>query len=816
MNLYFLQYNNYYNRIFRREETVADYLEYMCGGNVLYPNPMTNVNFIPGDGVITTPDAFNWDGDHPDYVLVVDENGEIDSRWFVVESVRLCNGQYRMTLCRDLFADYWENIASAPIFLEKGFCGINDNFIFNDEQITVNQIKNREELLKDNTKSAWVVGYCAPAARDDNGNITEAATKIFYGTDESYDYYAPTLEDWDFYKYKDKTYKIYKDHTYVMKTKSSTGYGQVKPVDFYFNKSQVLNVNEGTYKSGGYIGDYLYFTASATNTYFTDRIKEEVIAKQPSNMFSTMLSNYGLTQDESIIDLYNLEGKVIKIGETRYGITLNREIITTNEAGVSYNSAYHLLWRDFAKSFTNANNANLFGNASFIDAIDSYKTTYTYEKITLTLTDLTSVSGLAFDFPATRKILADAPYCMFCMPYSNDMLIAWEKNGSFKSIDTSAANALSVAMGIATSLDAKLYDIQLLPYCPIGAIRENTVNNTLNLRVEPFTEWEEGIDYVPIEGADTFIFFADLSQGTFDIPVGGYYSYDDAITFKTNMLSQSVRLCSPNYNGVFEFNAYKNRGFSYVNVDYHYKPFQPYIHISPDFGGLYGEDFNDARGLICGGDFSLPITQDAWIAYQTQNKTYQEQFNRQIENMEVQHKYGRIQDIVNATTGTVQGAVSGGAAGMYMGGGYGAIAGAIIGGGSALAGGIADVRINQALRDEAKDYTKDMFGLQLDNIKALPNSLTRVSSLNNNNKIFPFIELYICSDEESRAIANKLKYNGFTIGRIDTLQNAIVNKPLYMGAPGYFKGQLIRLEDIGDDSHVINAIAAELYKGVYI
>jgi hypothetical protein len=37
-----------------------------------------------------------------------------------------------------------------------------------------------------------------------------------------------------------------------------------------------------------------------------------------------------------------------------------------------------------------------------------------------------------------------------------------------------------------------------------------------------------------------------------------------------------------------------------------------------------------------------------------------------------------------------------------------------------------------------------------------------------------------------------------------------------MGRPGYFKGQLIRLEDIGDDFHVANTIANELYKGVYI
>ena len=54
-----------------------------------------------------------------------------------------------------------------------------------------------------------------------------------------------------------------------------------------------------------------------------------------------------------------------------------------------------------------------------------------------------------------------------------------------------------------------------------------------------------------------------------------------------------------------------------------------------------------------------------------------------------------------------------------------------------------------------------------------------------------------------------------SINRIDTLENVLINKPLYMGL-GYFKGQLIRLETIVDDSHIVNAIASELYKGVYI
>ena len=53
----------------------------------------------------------------------------------------------------------------------------------------------------------------------------------------------------------------------------------------------------------------------------------------------------------------------------------------------------------------------------------------------------------------------------------------------------------------------------------------------------------------------------------------------------------SLILC---FSGEFEFSPAKNGGVEYFNVDYLYRPFSPYIHVTPNFGGLYGKDFNDA------------------------------------------------------------------------------------------------------------------------------------------------------------------------------------------------------------------------------
>ena len=59
-------------------------------------------------------------------------------------------------------------------------------------------------------------------------------------------------------------------------------------------------------------------------------------------------------------------------------------------------------------------------------------------------------------------------------------------------------------------------------------------------------------------------------------------------------------------------------------------------------------------------------------------------------------------------------------------------------------------------------------------------------------------------------IINKLKYNGMTVMTIGKIVDYIRPEETYI------KGRLIRLESIPDDFHMVNSIADELYKGVYI
>lgn len=85
--LYFLQFNNYYDRTVKVYGNLADYLDYSV-------YVQQNFNFVPGDQVAATLPAVPVNQANEalvaDYLLVVDNN-TITSRWYIMDSDRLLN-----------------------------------------------------------------------------------------------------------------------------------------------------------------------------------------------------------------------------------------------------------------------------------------------------------------------------------------------------------------------------------------------------------------------------------------------------------------------------------------------------------------------------------------------------------------------------------------------------------------------------------------------------------------------------------------------------------------------------------------------------
>ena len=381
---------------------------------------------------------------------------------------------------------------------------------------------------------------------------------------------------------------------------------------------------------------------------------------------------------------------------------------------------------------------------------------------------------------------------MFAIPYNE---IQFKHGDDTYTSEPSASLAIARQISIELMSSGALYDLQLLPYCP----RQDLIKTGfIDVRSAVATE-NSDFEFIKDENDQvvSLMLFAKESSFTFDI--------NEAITItekKVQNQCDTWRLCSPNYNGVFEFNAVKNNGVDYFNVDCTYRPYNPYIHVNPNFKELYGNDYDDARGLICSGDFSMPACTDKWLEYEAQNKNYQQSFDRSIQHMEVEQKYQRIQQIAGAVAGVGQGAVGGGM--------IGGVVGAIAGGALSAAGAAADIYMSEQLRSEQIRYSKDQFAFSLENIKALPNSLAKVSAFNKNNKIFPFLEYYSCTDIEKEAFRNILKYDGMTVNRIGRIIDFLRDNELQ-----YVKARLIRIEDLHDDQHIVDFIASEMEKGAY-
>lgn len=537
--------------------------------------------------------------------------------------------------------------------------------------------------------------------------------------------------------------------------------------------------------------------------YYEDDIIDEDAARQAfinnkgsiDNYFHTY---YELESDRELINnLWNLNGKVISYMEDGKQVKKRMRVYVQNaqlfEDRIITSAAGGL----YTTLQTVATQSNMRGSGTSA----SFVTTFDRLGLTVELLNEDIDKTINYTIPLNRCFTIDAPYDIFAIPYKDGLRIKNVKNssGSYQDVQVYADNALSFANGIIANHGNSIYDVQILPYCPISGIIGNegvldlaNVQNTDKLTVYTNLTTDTGTIISPI-------FFASRSSFTLDILL------DEPILVTEPKIQNECdmyRLCSPNYASVFEFSAAKNGGIRSFNVDCTYLPYNPYIHINPDFGKLYGQDFNDSRGLICNGEFSIARIDNAWTQYQLNNKNYQASFNRQIENMEVQNKYQRLSEILGAGVGAVQGAAAGG----YIGGGIGAAVGGVLSAGA----GIADVAINDKLRNETLDYTKDQFGYQLGNIKAIPNSLSRTTAFTYNNKYFPVLEYYTCTDEEKEALRNKIKYNGMTVMTIGKMRTYIQQTPTYI------KGKLIRLENIEDDFNMLTAIADEINKGVFI
>lgn len=778
VDIYFLSgYNNRANNIIKKPEyaSIAFYNEYIKKSQVDVRN------FNPGDGVYTQYLLSEWTNEGtPDYVMVCQHDStQIISRWFVTDATYDRANRYLVSLKRDTIADNYDAVMNATSYIQKGSVDDSNPLIYNDEEIGVNEIKTGQALIKNRMNCPWAIAYCSrtndageayeykgafalnePIISSINGQTEFTSDNFPYrgliGTN-SVNQSIPTFtqklnKQQSNTRYYD-TYKVIADTQTSFKIDGGLLPSPAYPVITSFNKSI-------DFKSRLTDGYNLGTTVYAAGTY---------------NSYSGTWTDFSKIQ--------SINGSIYKIDNKLKVFTVKptgSSIKTSKINAESWLGNVFKAWQDALGAV---------GNNAYYEIetpVDVYE---------ISLEEY-QVGNYNYSFKFEVPVTIDAPYDIIAMPYAD---IDWSYGSDTYHCRKSITEAFM--MNLKQQYTSAVYDIQVVPYI----------------------SWDSPEAIYPVTGK-----IVEIKQGSTPGSgnIAGFGIRLEKASFSLNLTSDNLpydtnkkrsicldkyRMIGPNGQGSFEWSPARNGGWSTnFTVDATLLPFNPYFNIHPVFGGLYGSNYKDYRGLVLNGDFSMTQTGSEWANYQRQNVNYQAIFNRQIDTMEFNNSIGKTQDVVQAIAGTIQGGASGAAIGAAAGGPIGAIIGGAAGTVASATAGIADIAINDSIRDRQIRDSKIMQDYNLGNIKARPVTLAKTTAINTDNTLFPVIEYYTCTDKEKTLFDRYIKWNGMTVKDIAPISN-------YMNVNDwtYIKATILDI-NINDDSHVVDDINKQLQGGIRI
>ena len=817
--VYFYKFNNYYNRIIKRYDTIAEYGDPIA--------TQTNCNFVHGDGVNASFTLNKGTAllDTPDYCVVLDYNSNI-SRWFVINSFKSRNGQDVLTLRRDLIADFYADVINySPCLIRKGYVPNTNPLVFQDEGVQYNKIKTEEIMIKDESNCSYIVGFIS-------NNASAQATVTGLIKDDNYDYYYGTLADFPFKSYVEgagnthtnskrrilnnaPNTRLYFSLKFSGKTSFASGtkenmemimraYDTTKPS--YYTPIYSTTIRNGLYVESGYTNNVRLKCSkyvdipSGQDTLEIQTLQNTYPNQLWTNMNFSYLDNEGekaIKVSTDIEDILQYNGKRIKIGGTVYKVSLAFEN-TTNRI-VTYNSYDPIISSSFANIIAHINNnkptnSQLSNNAFDISYDGSYtdytesdlKVMATTEDVYLLFTEAQATVTTSVDSASNRTHLQDQPYDMFML--INETGVSY-KVGTDDYVSDHEIN-MSIAQAICQSYGSASYDIQIVPFNPIqGSI---LADGTLN-----FYDY----DTHPIKNANNDVVghYVLCSSADLKLTLNKDELKFNPTDYKKDYNLKQYRLCSPNQETIFEFSPSMNGGIETWEVTANYRPYSSYIKVQPTWNWLYGVAeyglLTDFRGLVYNSSLCISQLNDAYATYVSNNKNYQQLFDNQINTLT------KSQDIqINALEETL---------------GLRAYTGMPISSILRTIGGSKDIDMQRELNNVALTKMRTDFNYQMDNIKSMPHTIKKLTAINGDTRIFPFIEIYEATSVEQQSFEYKMQYTGMTV-----MTTGNINDYCKPNEETFIQASLIRLNLVVSEESANNQIAveiaSELDKGIYI
>lgn len=817
--VYFYKFNNYYNRIIKRFDTIAEYT-----ANATLLGSQANCNFVHGDGVNS---EFYWnkgvnDTDTPDYVVVDDYKGNI-SRWFVTNSFKTRDRQDKLTLRRDLIADFYSDIVEySPCLIRKGYVPQNNPLIFNDEGVAYNKQKEDEILIKDESNCSYIVGFISnttPAQAEINGTIKEL----------NYDYNYDSLNDFPLKDYVDGLGNTHSEVATIIYNNSpntriyyslkfngrSAAAGNRQDMEILWNAQGIgkpsyytpsySNEQGGTYYESGSTNTNVILNCETSISYQTQTLEFTYIHNHYISVLYNKVSNLNTDYAESIFgvengiysDLSQYNGKKVKIGNSIYNVSLQRTNYRSSVAIYNqYNPTISTAFNNII-NYINNNKPTQSEMSSGSYTMGYYNTANRYqpadlkvmtelEDYYLLFTEASSNIKTSLDSPSNRTHLSSQPFDMFML--INESGISY-KVGSTTYTSNHEVN-INIAQAICQVSGAGAYDIQIVPFNPIrGTILADGSLNFYGYDVKEIKKADNTVigHYVMCNSADLSF---TLEKDELKI---------NPTNYKKDYNLKQYRLCSPNQETMFDFSPAMNNGINTWEISANYRPYASYIKVQPTWGGLYGSPMyngkTDFRGLVYNSSLCVTQLSDAWANYVSNNKNYQQLFDNQISTLTKQNE---IQ--LTAMEETL---------------GLRSFTGMPIGSILRVIGGSKDIEMTRELNNVAISKMETDFKYQMDNIKSMPHTIKKLTNINEDTRVFPFIEIYSATSTEEQSFDLKMQYTGYTIMTTGKISDYC--KP---NEETFVQADLIRLDltrsEETADNHIASEIALELSKGIYI
>lgn len=815
-NLFLLQYNNYYNRQLKTTTLLSDYSPYLVA-SILDCN-------IDIKDAINTNIIINYKSDlaTPNYLLIQDRASLAFTRWFVIECSMTRGLQYSLTIRRDVIADYFETIKKSPCLIQKGYVDDNNILVFNNEQQNYNKVKQQELLLKDNTGMGYVVGFLE--SNTDYANKIETTYKGSMQVDFDYD---SLSQEWknlfaigssqpvsslkriydnsreniclrfplgmsceDIGSSDRWTYSGYQYITgdgYNSKPQWVSGSGTALGTYGYYYTSFVTGMSTVPASD---VSVYYQTTRSSIDSgskYFQQKYSNQMAVNVAASNIPMSLYNDLFNIDDYLFTAFNYyNNKICEINGVYYQANITRLSSTTENVSDTSNLS---VWKAMLPTHSQIQNYDVTA-ASYIPSmtISNLNSVQVYAKTEQLYLQLTQIENTAYTYLSpsnTRNHLIDAPYDMFVIPYSNN--ITYTVNGSDYVANEDLA--INLAQQIAINSGSASYDIQIVPYCPFTNIQDNDFSIYSNEAIK--------------DGNDTTIgyyFWCERSSG--QIKLGESREeltlVNSDFTYKEISQLNEYILCSPDKSSQWMFNPAMNRGITQWNVSFDYRPFSSYVKVQPHWNYLYGEDYynneTDYRGLIYNGSYSLTQLNDAWANYVNNNKNYQAIFDTQI-GTQVK-KFDMNQKAQWDTVGMRN----------YS---FNPIS-AVLG----IVGENKQMEFDRKVFDLDLANQRALFDYQLDNIQSMPRTISKLTSINTDFRVWPFVEIYSTTIDDRNHFNDMIKYNGMTI-----MVTGYIEDYLKPSDETFIKATLIRFYEFSkqeNDFTLVEAINYELSKGIYI